>query len=135
VENTGTNRFCCFLCDFSICEKCFDLIESVDSSSGSVMGSNLVIPSTNSKMSKIVESVGGGAVVAEKSRRITRDSGNAVAWNDAPALKTISRDIEMKQINGSSNNNNNNNNNGSINSNNNTAFKNGITKVRPTMDK
>ena len=91
--------------------------------------------SSDGQMSKIVESVGGGAVVAEKSRRITRDSGNAVAWNDAPALKTISRDIEMKQINGSSNNNNNNNNNGSINSNNNTAFKNGITKVRPTMDK
>ena len=70
---------------------------------------------------------GGGNMAADKSRRKTRDSSNSVAWNESPVLRTISRDIEMKQIN-------NNNNNSSNNSNSNgtaVTFKNGITQVRP----
>ena len=127
VENNGSNRFCCFPCDFSICGKCAEVIESSDSSNGSVMGSNLTLPK-NAKISKMmVESVGGGNMAADKSRRKTRDSSNSVAWNESPVLRTISRDIEMKQIN-------NNNNNSSNNSNSNgtaVTFKNGITQVRP----
>lgn len=128
VENTGSNRYCCFLCDFSICNKCVEMIETADSSNGSVMGSTLVLPTSNgaSKMSRIVENVGGGNVGGKKTtRRMTSDSGNSVAWNDAPILKTISRDIEMKQLNGSIGNGSNNN---SLNS----SLKNGvITQVRP----
>ena len=131
VENTGSNRYCCFLCDFNICNKCVEMIETVDSSNGSVMGSTLVLPTSNgaAKMSRIVEGVGGGNVGGKKvTRRTTSDSGNSVAWNDAPILKTISRDIEMKQMNGSIGNGNGTNNNNSLNS----SLKNGvITQVRP----
>ena len=122
VENNGSNRLSCFLCDFNICDKCAEAIDGAESSNGSAMGSNLTLPKST-KISKMVESVGGGNVM-EKSRRITRESGNSVAWNDSPVLKTISRDIEMRQINTQSSSNNNN-------SSSNGVIKNGITPVRP----
>jgi hypothetical protein len=63
VENNGSNRFCCFLCDFSICDRCADILDSGDGANGSVMGSNLTLPKSN-KISKMVESVGGGNLVS-----------------------------------------------------------------------
>ena len=117
VENTGLNRHTCFLCDFSICDKCVELIETVESSDPSVMGSNLILPPSLVKMSRVVDNVGGGngAAMSKKMRRSTQDTSNSGAWNDAPPLKTISRDIELNQMNGTTV----------------TSLKNGITKVRP----
>ena len=121
VENTGSNRHTCFPCDFSICDKCVELIETVESSNTSVMGSNIILPTSNVKMSRVVESVGGGngAAISKKMRRLPQDSSNSAAWNDAPPLKTISSDIELKQMNGNST---------TV-----TSIKNGITKVRPSQ--
>jgi hypothetical protein len=68
VENIGENRFCCFLCDFSICDKCAEVIDTGDSSNGSVMGSNLTLPKMANKMAKMVDTVGAGSS-GDKTRR------------------------------------------------------------------
>lgn len=77
VENTGENRLCCFECDFNICAKCFEFIESTnDSSNGSLVMQDKV---------------------SEKRKNVSILS-NGAAWHaEGSLVRTISREVDVNQ--------------------------------------
>jgi len=72
VQNTGENRLCCFDCDFSICAKC---VEFLDSSVAS------------DKIDKM----------SDKQRNVS-EVPNGIPWNGEGSLvRTISREVDKRK--------------------------------------
>jgi len=72
VENTGENRFSCFECDFNICSKCIEFIES----------------ETN-------KSLDSDTNIQSMKRNVLE--GGGVAWQNE--VRTLSKEVEMRQMN------------------------------------
>jgi hypothetical protein len=87
VENNGENRFSCFECDFNICGKCVEFVESATAGvSTSVLPSDFMAAK-------------GSKTQVDKKRNVSEVSNGSVAWQkERPSVRTISREVEMRQM-------------------------------------